>query len=298
MASERRSNESFSLGGSTLLTELATDFIKQRITLLDAWRDRLGDAHPLGKPAGADAAREANTLFDSYLQVLETGSVHALETYARLTVEQHHPRRTSTAALLSALLLLRDVLSRTLAARFAQSPARLAAALDVFEPAANRISAAVAVGVVEEHERVIREQQEAIRALSTPVLQVREGLLIHPIIGLVDASRAQQLAEQLLQRIRLSRAKVVVMDVTGVPSMDAMVATHLVQTVEAARLLGATVIVTGLSAEVARALVTVGIDVSAIHAVGDLQGGLEAAEAMLGYVVVRQSPVLAGAHLA
>lgn len=133
----------------------------------------------------------------------------------------------------------------------------------------------------------IRKQEEAIRELSTPVLQVREGLLILPIIGVIDPGRARQLTEQLLRAIRTNRAKVVVMDITGVPSVDSKVANHLVQTVEAARLMGASVIVTGLSAEVAQALVIVGIDLNRIRTVVDLQGGIEEAERILGYKVTR-----------
>jgi rsbT co-antagonist protein RsbR len=142
------------------------------------------------------------------------------------------------------------------------------------------------VGFVQERERVIRQQQEAIRELSTPVLQVRERLLILPIIGVVDSERARQITEQLLRGVRSNRAKVVVIDITGVPSVDATVANHLVQTVEAARLLGATVIVTGLSPEIAQTLVTIGVDLSKMNTVGDLQGGLEEAERVLGYRVL------------
>jgi rsbT co-antagonist protein RsbR len=136
-------------------------------------------------------------------------------------------------------------------------------------------------------ERTIRAQQEAIRELSTPVLQVREQLLILPIIGVIDSLRARQLTEGLLRSIRANRAKVVILDITGVPSVDSKVANHLVQTVEASRLMGAAVIVTGLSAEVAQALVTIGVDLSRLQTVGDLQGGIEAAERLLGYQVVR-----------
>ena len=92
----------------------------------------------------------------------------------------------------------------------------LSLVLDAYEPAANRIAITVAVGFVQQRERVIREQQEAIRELSTPVLQVRERLLILPIIGLIDPQRARQLTEQLLRGIRTNRAKVVVIDITGV----------------------------------------------------------------------------------
>jgi rsbT co-antagonist protein RsbR len=142
------------------------------------------------------------------------------------------------------------------------------------------------VSFVQERERVIRQQQEAIRELSTPVLQVRERLLILPIIGVIDSQRARQLTEQLLRGIRNNRAKVVVVDITGVPTIDQTVANHLVKTVEASRLMGASVIITGLSAEIAQTLVTIGVDLSKMNAVGDLQGGIEEAERLLGYKVI------------
>jgi rsbT co-antagonist protein RsbR len=158
--------------------------------------------------------------------------------------------------------------------------------LDAYEPAANRIANTVGVSFVQERERIIRQQQEAIRELSTPVLQVRERLLILPIIGVIDPQRARQLTEQLLRGIRSNRAKVVVIDITGVPSVDSTVANHLVQTVDASRLMGATVIVTGLSSEIAQTLVTIGVDLTKMKTVGDLQGGIEEAERLLGYQIV------------
>jgi len=137
--------------------------------------------------------------------------------------------------------------------------------------------------LVFERERVIRQQQEAIRELSTPVLQIRERLLLLPIIGVIDTHRARLITESLLKAIRANRAKVVVMDITGVATIDSKVANHVIQTVTAARLMGATVIVTGLSAEVAQSLVVLGIDLAKLNTVGDLQGGLEEAEFLLGY---------------
>jgi rsbT co-antagonist protein RsbR len=139
--------------------------------------------------------------------------------------------------------------------------------------------------LIEERERIIRAQQQAIRELSTPVLQLRDGLLILPIIGVLDSQRAKQLTDSLLHSIRSNRAKVVVMDITGVVAVDSKVANHLIQTVAAARLMGATVIVTGLSAEVAQALVALGVDLSKVNTMGDLQGGLEEAEQILGYQI-------------
>ena len=140
--------------------------------------------------------------------------------------------------------------------------------------------------LVFERERTIRQQQEAIRELSTPVLQIRERLLLLPIIGVIDTHRARLITESLLHSIRANRAKVVVMDITGVATIDSRVANHILQTVLAARLMGAQVIVTGLSADVAQSLVALGIELSKLDTVGDLQGGLEQAERILGYRVL------------
>jgi rsbT co-antagonist protein RsbR len=142
-----------------------------------------------------------------------------------------------------------------------------------------------------DREQTILQQQEAIRELSTPTLQVRDQLLILPIIGVLDTSRAKQLTDSLLHAVRAHRARVVVMDITGVATVDSKVANHLIQTVEAASLMGALVIVTGVSADVAQSLVTLGIDLGRVTTLGDLQGGLEEAERILGYSVTRIMPV-------
>ena len=145
-----------------------------------------------------------------------------------------------------------------------------------------------------ERERTIRQQQDAIRELSTPVLQVRDRLLLLPIIGVIDTQRARMITDGLLQAIRTNRAKVVVMDVTGVATIDSKVANHILQTVTAAKLMGARVIVTGLSSEVAQSLAALGIELSKLTTVGDLQGGLEEAEQALGYRISQTGPVRVG----
>ena len=136
-------------------------------------------------------------------------------------------------------------------------------------------------------ESKLRNQQEAIRELSTPVLKIRDQMLLLPIIGVIDTHRARLITDSLLRAIRDNRARVVVMDVTGVATIDSKVANHLIQTVVAAGLMGANVIVTGLSSDVAQALVALGLDLSKLNTAGDLQGGIEEGERLLGYRVVR-----------
>ncbi len=269
-----------------LLRELVAHLRQNRTRLREEWVHRITEAQLLTAMTKDEIFAEATSVFDNYVEVLETGSIEALQAYARNLSERIIPRGVETLEVVGIVLLLRDVLARSLFKKYQSDFDLLNRILDAFEPASNRIANTVAVGFVQERERIIRQQQEAIRELSTPVLRVRERLLILPIIGVIDPQRSRQLTEQLLRGIRSNRAKVVVIDITGVPTIDSKVANHLVQTVEASRLMGATVIVTGLSSEIAQTLVTIGVDLGKMKTVGDLQGGIEEAERLLGYKVI------------
>ncbi len=268
-----------------LLRELVAHLRAQRTQLREEWLRRIVEAHLLTAMSREEIYAEATSIYDQYVEALEAGAFEALQAYAQNLSERIIPRGVETNEVVGIVLLLRDVLARALFIRYHSNLDKLNEILDAYEPAANRIAITVSVGFVQERERVIRAQQEAIRELSTPVLQVRERLLILPIIGLIDPHRARQITEQLLVAIRSNRARVVVIDITGVPVMDTNVANHLVQTVEASRLLGATVIVTGLSPDIAQTLVNIGVDLGKMNTVGDLQGGIEEAEHILGYKV-------------
>ena len=270
-----------------LLGEWIVHLRQRRAPLREEWARRMRESKLLPRMSEEEIFYEASSLFDHYVEVLENGSDEALQAYARVLSERVIPREIETHELLGIALLLRDVLARSLLEKYHDDFERLNQALDAFEPATNHIASTMAASFVAERERIIGQQQKAIRELSTPVLQVRERLLILPIIGAIDGGRARQLTEQLLRGVRTSRAKVVVVDITGVPDVDSAVANHLLQAVEASRLMGASVIITGLSAEIAQTLVTLGVDLSKVNAVGDLQGGIEEAEHLLGHKVVK-----------
>jgi rsbT co-antagonist protein RsbR len=269
--------------GESLLPEVVSYLRDNRTRLREEWVRRITDAELLGAMTPDEIFSEVTAVYDNYVDTLETGSVETLQAYARDLSERIIPRGVETDEVLGIVLLLRDVLARALFVNYQDDADLLNRILDAYEPAANRIAVTVGVSFVEERERVIREQQEAIRELSTPVLQVRNRLLILPIIGVLDSPRARQLTEQLLGAIQSNRARVVVIDITGVAAIDLNVANHLVQTVEAARLMGASAIITGLSSKIAQTLVDLGVDLSMMKTVGDLQGGLEEADRLIGY---------------
>jgi rsbT co-antagonist protein RsbR len=268
---------------ASLLQELVAYLRESRTELREEWARRISEAELLSVMSDEEIFSEATEVYDNYVDALETGSFETLQTYARELSERIIPRGVETHEVLGIVLLLRDVLARSLFAKYQDDLELLNRILDAYEPAANRIAVTVGVSFVEERERVIHDQQEAMRELSTPVLQLRERLLILPIIGMLDSARARQLTEQLLAAIQDNRATVVVIDITGVATIDRTVANHLVQTVEASRLMGASTILTGLSSEIAQTLVDLDVDLGMMKTVGDLQGGLEEAERLAGY---------------
>jgi rsbT co-antagonist protein RsbR len=133
---------------------------------------------------------------------------------------------------------------------------------------------------------LISEQRETINELQTPVIQVWPGILALPLIGTVDTMRAQEMNEALLDRIVATGSEIVLLDITGVPVVDTAVARHLLETVTAARLLGAEVMIVGLSARTAMTLVQLGLDLSGVTTRASLAKGLELAFGRLGLEVV------------
>ncbi|MBX3185843.1 MAG: STAS domain-containing protein [Labilithrix sp.] len=136
--------------------------------------------------------------------------------------------------------------------------------------------------------------QAAIRELSTPVIRVYERVLLLPLVGAIDSHRAHQVMESVLLHIVDAQARCIIIDIAGVPVVDTRVADHLLKTTAAVRLLGADTILTGITAQVARTMVQLGVDVSAMHTVSRLSDGIELALGMVGKVI-SDKPVRVGA---
>jgi rsbT co-antagonist protein RsbR len=133
----------------------------------------------------------------------------------------------------------------------------------------------------------MEQQRRTISELTTPVIQVWEGVLALPIVGGVDTVRAQEMTERLLERVVETGSEIVLLDITGVPVVDTSVARHLLETVAAARLLGAEVLIVGLTTRTAMTLVHLGVDLGGVTTRTTMAKGLELAFTRLGLRVVR-----------
>lgn len=145
------------------------------------------------------------------------------------------------------------------------------------------------VYAAEREDKVEDEFRNLIRRLSTPVIQVWDEIQVLPLIGVIDSTRARQMTEQLLERIVSDQARVVIMDITGVPTVDTAVADHILKTAKAAGLVGARAILVGISPQVAQTLVRLGVSLGDVETYADMQSGLEHALRSLGYVVERRA---------
>ena len=130
-------------------------------------------------------------------------------------------------------------------------------------------------------EELIRRQRDEILELSTPVIQVWDRVLALPIIGTLDSNRASRLTESLLGKIADLEAEIVILDISGVPTIDTQVAQHLLKTVHAARLMGATSILSGVRPETAQAMVHLGIELGGLRSRNTLRDALQLALQMI-----------------
>jgi rsbT co-antagonist protein RsbR len=137
-----------------------------------------------------------------------------------------------------------------------------------------------------EKERTIQAQQEELKHTSTPITEIWDGVLTLPIIGTLDSSRTMSVMENMLERIEKERAKVVVIDVTGVQAIDSQVSHHLIQMIRAVGLMGAKAILTGIRPEIARAITSLNIDLSLVSTRSTLSEGLKEAFSLLGITVL------------
>jgi len=138
-------------------------------------------------------------------------------------------------------------------------------------------------------EIIIRQQQEMLE-LSTPVVKLWEGILALPLIGTLDSARTQVVMENLLQRIVETGSAIAIIDITGVPTVDTLVAQHLLKTVAATRLMGADCIISGIRPQIAQTIVHLGVDLTAVITKATMADAFEVALKRSGYAVTSADP--------
>jgi rsbT co-antagonist protein RsbR len=249
----------------------------------ESFRVRLADHPDFGRLVAETPVDEAAQAASHALLggALDAGDWDAYWASIREQAAGYANAEISLASWIELIHLIReDVLGRVVAGHPAPGE-ELVEEIKALDRWLDDATAVFAQTFVSTNEQVIARQQQAIRQLSTPVLQLRPGLLLLPIVGQLDRERLDGLRTGLLDGIRARRALAVVLDVTGVPQIDDIATLELLGTISAAHMMGATVIVSGLSAEIANSLVATATDLGAVTSVGDLQSGIELAESVI-----------------
>lgn len=172
---------------------------------------------------------------------------------------------------------LKETLLPFLSDEYQDDPQILLDEVNKLSKALDKLGSFIFVSTIKNRERVIRQQQQDMLELSTPVVQIWDRIICLPLIGTLDSRRTQLMMERLLERIVRSRAEIAILDITGVPTVDTQVANYLIKTVNAVRLLGSTCIITGVGPSIAQTIVHLGIDLAGIITRNQLSDGIRMA---------------------
>ena len=186
------------------------------------------------------------------------------------------------------IFALKAPLFGLLQSHFNNEPARLAEQLWVVSELLDQMGMHTMRTFQKSREEVIKRQQEELLELSTPVVKLWEGVLALPLIGTLDSQRSQTVMESLLQRIVDTGSEIAIIDITGVPTVDTLVAQHLLKTVTAIRLMGADCIISGVRPQIAQTIVHLGLDLGSLTTKANLADALKLALTRLGSDINQQ----------
>lgn len=176
---------------------------------------------------------------------------------------------------------LKDALLNVLQGELKSDPEKLVEAIFMVSKLMDSLGIVTFETFIKGREEVILRQTDEITEISTPVIRVWDGILALPIIGTLDSARTQVVMENLLQEIVESGSTIAILDISGVPAVDSLVAQHLIKTVSATRLMGAECIISGIRPEIAQTIVHLGIDLSSIVTKATLASALKYAFGLL-----------------
>lgn len=267
----------------------------QRTELLDQWIKDLEASGATRNLREQDLQQQTNEFLHLLITGLETKTGENISTAGWDDSRQFLEKLSHSRALLghdsqqtaSFIFALKGPLFALLQKHFSKKPALLAEQLWVVSELLDSLAMHTIRTYQRSRESVIKRQQEELLELSTPVVKLWDGVLALPMIGTLDSQRTQVVMESLLQRIVDTGAEIAIIDITGVPTVDTLVAQHLLKTVTAIRLMGADCIISGVRPQIAQTIVHLGLDLQGVVTKANLADALKLALSRLGVSVVK-----------
>ena len=272
-------------------TDIAKLLQKKKKQLLESWMTKqLSDAMLREDLMSNEELREqSNELLDELLKAIATNHVEDIDAPAFEQVKEvlsgisisrakqgFSPRETGIY-----VFSLKEAIQQVLKEEIRDDMQLLYQSTLSFNKLLDSLGVVTFETFIKGREEVILRQTDEITEISTPVIQVWEGILALPIIGTLDSARTQVVMENLLQEIVETGSTIAILDISGVPAVDSLVAQHLIKTVAATRLMGAECIISGIRPEIAQTVVHLGIDLSNIVTKASLASALKYAFGML-----------------
>jgi rsbT co-antagonist protein RsbR len=277
-------------------SEVLNEWMSRQAQSIAARRDLISDA---------ELSRESSEFLDAFTHALESGDA---ERQKGATWEQLHDmlndlsvsraRKGFTPAETATFVFSLKQPAFELLRRSLKSADELSRELWSATTAIDRLGLATTEYYQRGREEIIARQQQSMLELSTPVVTLWKGILALPLIGTLDSERTQVVMESLLKRIVETGASIAILDITGVPTVDTLVAQHLLKTVAAARLMGADCIISGIRPQIAQTIVHLGVDLTAVVTKATLADAFAVALARTGLTIApaagAQRPAAAG----
>jgi rsbT co-antagonist protein RsbR len=279
---------------STSTISLSAILEQDQAAVLQAWIDELAQASGAlrGRVTQQELGQRAREMLQQLAHAMSTGADGTtsadftaldrfFDDFARDRVLQGFNAEETAIFVLS---LKRPVFAR-LRERLGKDAEQLAAGLWDATQLIDKLALRCVGAFQRMRESVIERQQAELLELSTPVVKLWDGVLALPIIGTLDSSRTQTMMEALLTRIADTGSNIAIIDITGVPTVDTLVAQHLIKTVTAIRLMGAECIISGVRPQIAQTIVHLGVDLGTVTTKANLADALALALARIGMSV-------------
>jgi rsbT co-antagonist protein RsbR len=265
--------------------EILNLWIKERLES-DEFRDELISKKDLRQQSRQVLDMLAQALKDSAGADFDDPAFDDLRHYLNEISHQRAVKGYTPLENATYVLSLRNVVAPLAAEEFGDDFEVLLREMNYFTRLLDKMGLVMVENFIRSREEIIRQQRADMLELSTPVIKVWDKILTLPIIGTLDSRRAMMMMEALLQKIVETGSTIAILDITGVRTMDTLVANHLIKTVTAARLMGARCILTGVSPAIAQTMVQLGIDLTQITTRAQMSDGIKLALEMTGRTVV------------